>query len=71
MSDGISDANREANEWSALDNAIYQLDLALENMKDERFGLPIGVKEELEIVLRKYGLRLAKAENAKQSGSKQ
>lgn len=58
MSDGISDANREAREWSALDNALYQLETALDNMHDSIWGLPIGAKEEIELVLRKYGLSL-------------
>lgn len=62
MSSGIDDANREAREWSALDDALYKLDAALENLHDAIWGLPLGAKEEMEIVLRKYGLSLKKAE---------
>jgi hypothetical protein len=63
MSDAMSDGARVNRAWNALDNALYELDMALDNMYDAVFGLPIGAQEELEIVLKKYGLALKKTES--------
>lgn len=60
MSNGLTEGSRVEQEWNALYDALSKLDEFLDNVYDYVFGLPVGVKEEIEIILNKYKLKLSK-----------